>query len=142
MSPEEADDGSHTLLSYVTIYFKHLVGFVFVVVLVVAFHLRKKWLPTYRRWRGLYSLLETGNSFQDDIDQGLSSSTFNLDQNLALGDSRKGLEEEAKKKIIEIMNSQGLDFDEARARYLAQKMEANKIAPDGTPLDPRAFTFS
>ncbi|KAH3685628.1 hypothetical protein WICPIJ_003375 [Wickerhamomyces pijperi] len=81
------------------------------------------------------------NYFQNDIESGLSSSTFNLQSNNN-DDNRKGLDEQSKSKILEIMNDKGITFDAARLEYFKGRLLENNIGPDGTPLDPRAFTFS
>ena len=127
-------------------YFLHFIGFTAVIGLLLLFHLRKKWLPKYRHWRASrhnqYLSMVAGLSFQDDVDSGLTSGTFDLMGNIDGGDSRKGLDEAAKKEIIAIMNKDSLTFDDARTKYFQNKMARNQIGPDGMPLDPRAFTFS
>lgn len=81
-------------------------------------------------------------SFEDDLEAGLSSDTFSLSGNIADGDSRAGLDTEAKNEIRGIMKKKRVNFDQARRLYLEQKMAKNGIGADGRPLDPRAVFFS
>ena len=39
------------------------------------------------------------------------------------------------------MQNDSIDFDKARLLYMERKFGQNGIAPDGTPADPKAFTF-
>jgi len=39
------------------------------------------------------------------------------------------------------MENDNVDFDKARLLYMERKFGQNGIAPDGTPIDPKAFTF-
>ncbi|ODV63978.1 uncharacterized protein ASCRUDRAFT_17259, partial [Ascoidea rubescens DSM 1968] len=83
------------------------------------------------------------SGFENDINQGLSSSNFDLESNnISKLDLRSGLDEHSKKQILKIMNdNKSLSFDQARLFYTRRIMADNEIAPDGTPLDPRAVTF-
>lgn len=78
--------------------------------------------------------------FQQDIENGLTSDNFNILESNS-DDARKGLDEQSKAKILEIMNDKGVTFDAARLEYFNGKLSEHDIAADGTPLDPRAFTF-
>lgn len=51
-------------------------------------------------------------SFEDDIEDGLTSSHFDLNTNLQEEDSRAGLKD--KEEILKIMKKQHVSFDEAR----------------------------
>ncbi|KAH3679765.1 hypothetical protein WICMUC_000731 [Wickerhamomyces mucosus] len=79
-------------------------------------------------------------SFQHDIESGLSSKFFNLNEHNSQ-DSRKGLDEVSKLEILKIMDTKKITFDEARLEFTRSKFSENNIAEDGTPLDPRAVTF-
>jgi len=82
-------------------------------------------------------------SFQTDLEEGFSSSNFDLTDNILNGDTRAGLDDNDKSAINRIMAVRKVGFDEAR-RILAQvRMEKNGIDPKtGRPLDPRAVMFS
>ncbi|KAI1202572.1 hypothetical protein F5X97DRAFT_214030 [Nemania serpens] len=88
-----------------------------------------------------YSRLPAG-SFSDDIEAGLSSSTFDLGANVDASDSRAGLDDAAKSEILRIMKQRRLRFDEARRVYMEQRFSANGIGPDGRPRDPKFVSFS
>lgn len=88
----------------------------------------------------LYSALP--NSFAGDIEAGLSSADFDLSGNHADGDSRAGLDDDAKREILKIMKRRRLRFDEARRVYMEGRFKANGIAPDGRPRDPKFVSFS
>lgn len=90
-----------------------------------------------RRTGGHISL---NDSFSEDVESGLSSRNFDLiSQND--NDSRLGLDDSTKAEIKRIMEVECLSFDKARLLYMERKFVQNGIAPDGTPLDPRAVTF-
>lgn len=82
------------------------------------------------------------SSFTADLEAGLSSSQFDITANLADGDSRAGLDQEAKAQVIKIMKSQKVNFDEARRIYTEQRFANNNIGPDGQPRDPKFISFS
>lgn len=81
-------------------------------------------------------------SFLADSEAGLSSETFSLSTNINSGDSRQGLDVDAKQAIQRIMASEGLSFDQARAKYTRERMQQHDILPDGRPNDPKAVFFS
>ena len=64
------------------------------------------------RLLGYHLLPTTLGSFEDDIDDGLTSSQFDLEANLDQNDQRAGLKD--KEEIIKIMKKQKVTFDEAR----------------------------
>lgn len=118
---------------------------------------RTRWLPTlteslltlrdrFSTSGGyLYSRLAPsggGASFEDDMEAGLSSSTFDLAGNVADGDSRAGLDDGAKREILRIMKKRRLQFDEARRVYMEQRFRENGIGADGRPRDPKFVSFS
>jgi hypothetical protein len=90
------------------------------------------------RWR--YSSLPS--SFQDDAEQGLHSSHFDLAQNIEAEDSRAGLDGDAKAEIYGLMRRHGVDFDEARRLWVERKFAAAGVGSDGRPLDRKAVVFS
>ena len=80
-------------------------------------------------------------SFQDDLEGGLNSESFDIRSNSDSEDSRKGLLEEGKREIKRIMNERGITFDEARLEYTRSRLAENNIDADGMPLDPKTVTF-
>ncbi|KAL1304397.1 hypothetical protein AAFC00_003397 [Neodothiora populina] len=82
-----------------------------------------------------------GGSFQSDLEAGFSSSNFDLAQNVEGGDSRRGLDEDAKRDVQRIMKSRGLGFDEARRLYMEERFGRENIGADGRPLDRKAVMF-
>ncbi len=88
----------------------------------------------------LYSRVPS--TFAGDMDAGLSSSTFDLSENMEGGDGRAGLDDEAKREILKIMKRRRLPFDQARKFYMEQRFAANGIGADGRPRDPKFVSFS
>lgn len=85
--------------------------------------------------------IRLNESFTDDLGAGLSSRNFDIiSQNSS--DPRSGLDEVSKEEIRRIMEEKGISFDKARLFYTTQKFGENNVAPDGTPMDPKAVTFS
>jgi len=82
-------------------------------------------------------------SFATDLEDGFSSSTFDLSENILGGDTRAGLDDNDKAAIGRIMAVKKVGFDEARRILAGVRMEKNGIDPrTGRPLDPRAVFFS
>ncbi|CCK71587.1 uncharacterized protein KNAG_0H01720 [Huiozyma naganishii CBS 8797] len=81
------------------------------------------------------------DSFAEDVESGFHSQNFDIRSENG-EDSRSGLDNAAKAEIRRIMNNENLTFDKARLRYTERQFGKNLIAPDGTPLDPKAVTFS
>lgn len=115
-----------------------------VVILGLLFHFRHKLgelLDRYRTRRriqqGYYQNL---GSFEGDINDGLTSTNFDLEAN-NLSDTRKGLSETAKEEIKEIMNRKGISFDEARLEYTRNELNKNDIDENGLPRDPKLVIF-
>ncbi|QLQ82514.1 hypothetical protein HG537_0H02760 [Torulaspora globosa] len=103
-----------------------------------AYRLRELFIRIRRRTGSGISL---NDSFNDDLESGLSSRNFDLiSQND--NDSRLGLDDSSKAEIKRIMEQENLSFDKARFLYVERKFGQNGIAPDGTPLDPKAVTFN
>ncbi|KAK4250528.1 hypothetical protein C7999DRAFT_38374 [Corynascus novoguineensis] len=116
----------------------------------ILYFTRARWLPPFQdrlhnsHFPGsayLYSRLAPG-SFEDDMEAGLSSSTFDLTGNVEGGDSRSGLDDSAKREILRIMKKRRLKFDEARRVYMEQRFRENGIDADGRPRDPKFVSFS
>lgn len=82
------------------------------------------------------------SSFTADLEAGLSSSQFDIAANVADGDTRAGLDQNAKREVRKIMKSRRVDFDEARRIYTEQRFARNNIGPDGRPRDPKFVSFS
>lgn len=82
------------------------------------------------------------SSFSADIENGLSSSAFDLNGNVASGDSRRGLDDKSKREIQKIMKSRRVNFDEARRIHTEGRFAKNNIGPDGLPRDPKFVSFS
>jgi hypothetical protein len=101
---------------------------------------RTRWLPLVPVLDYIYDRLPS--SFADDLEAGLSSSQFDLSANVADGDARAGLDNNAKREVRKIMKSQRVDFDEARRMYTEQRFAKNNIGPDGRPRDPKFVSFS
>ncbi|KAI9694242.1 MAG: hypothetical protein M1820_009100 [Bogoriella megaspora] len=81
-------------------------------------------------------------SFQDDVDAGLTSATFDLSANLEDGDERQGLDDEGKEAVKRIMVRRKCTFDEARAIWVKERFRRNGVGDDGRPRDPKAVMFS
>jgi len=80
------------------------------------------------------------------MDAGLSSSSFDLSGNVSGGDSRAGLDDNAKREIQKIMKGSWIrapmGFDEARRVYMERRLEQQGIGRDGLPRDPKFVSFS
>ncbi|KAF9278457.1 hypothetical protein BGZ68_008569 [Mortierella alpina] len=114
---------------------------------IAAYVTRSYWLPKLEelRERLRYSRIpffraEEDGSFEQNIEEGLTSSTFDLHQNLLDGDDRQGLENA--NEIRKIMKKYKCNFDQARLIQQQNKMKANGIDPrTGVPIDPKAVYF-
>lgn len=146
-------DGTHYSLSYHMtttgdgkIKSHHIILIVVVILALLLFHFRHKLAALHDRYRMnkrvRYTRVNTnGESFEDDLEAGLSSNNFDIASNISSNDSRKGLLESAKLQIKDIMAAEGLSFDDARLQYLQQQLNENNIGPDGMPLDPKTVSF-
>jgi hypothetical protein len=80
------------------------------------------------------------------MEAGLSSDAFDLSGNVSAGDSRAGLDDDAKREIQRIMKGSWIrapmGFDEARRVYMERRLEAQGIGRDGLPRDPKFVSFS
>lgn len=122
----------------------HILIFFLVIAVLVCFHFRHRiaqWHDRYRtRNRMRYSSVGS-NGFEEDIENGLTSDTFDLHSNIENQDSRDGLLQAATESIKRIMRSEGVSFDEARLRYFRDELQDNGIGPDGIPTDKKTVTF-
>ncbi|KAI0030077.1 hypothetical protein K488DRAFT_79821 [Vararia minispora EC-137] len=80
-------------------------------------------------------------TFADQAAAGMTSANFDVEaDNLREGDARLGLDEQGTREVMDIMQRENVNFDQARLirhnRYLA----ANGIDPSGMPLDAKAIT--
>ena len=101
---------------------------------------RSRWLSSVPVPDYIYQRLPS--SFAGDIENGFSSSDFDLSMNVAGGDSRAGLDQQGKREVQRIMRARRVGFDEARRMYTEQKFAKNNIGPDGRPRDPKFVSFS
>lgn len=98
-------------------------------------HSISNWFESFR-----YSRIPT--SFQEDAEAGFHSTNFDLAENIEAEDSRRGLDENAKREVYRIMKRRNVDFDEARRIYTEQRFGKEGIAADGRPMDRKAVMFS
>ncbi|KAK3812995.1 MAG: hypothetical protein J3Q66DRAFT_347121 [Benniella sp.] len=121
---------------------------ILILLCLVAYFTRRHWTPKVEELRDRlrYSRLpffraEEDTSFEQNIEDGLSSSTFDLHQNLLDGDGRQGVENAD--ELRKIMKKYRCNFDQARLIYQQNQMKANGIDPlTGVPIDPKAVYFS
>ncbi len=97
-------------------------------------------LPNFPGRDYIYSQLPS--TFAGDMEAGLSSTTFDLSENVEGGDARAGLDDAAKAEILRIMKKRRLRFDDARRVYMENRFKANGIGADGRPRDPKFVSFS
>ena len=102
---------------------------------------------TRNRWNHLvpipdYIYTRLSSSFTNDIESGFTSADFDLSTNVAAGDSRAGLDQQAKREVQKIMKNRKVGFDEARRMYTEARFAKNNIGPDGLPRDPKFVSFS
>jgi len=137
-------------------YLFYFLTFVTLVTGTLLYLTRARWLPSFHATLSnlsarlentsfpgsnyLYSALPS--TFAGDMEAGLSSSNFDLSGNVSSGDSRGGLDAEAKREILKIMQRRRLQFDEARRVYMEERFAANGIGADGRPRDPKFVSFS
>ena len=89
-----------------------------------------------------YTRLSQNMSFHDDAEAGLHSSNFNLGENIEAEDSRRGLDDSAKREVYHIMKVRRVNFDEARRMWMEERFRREGIGADGRPLDRKAVVFS
>ena len=81
------------------------------------------------------------SNFREDVEAGLHSADFDMTGNVE-GDSRSGLDADAKREVLLIMKRRGVGFDEARRIYMERNFRKSGIGSDGLPRDPKLVTFS
>ncbi|CAI4058370.1 hypothetical protein SUVZ_03G0520 [Saccharomyces uvarum] len=126
-------------------YFKLLFWVVLVSLCIFMAHRNGKVANKFRELRSRFQSrfnrhISLNDSFTDDLENGLHSSNFDIisENN---NDTRGGLDDISKNDIKQIMENDNISFDKARLLYMERKFGQNGIAPDGTPIDPKAFTF-
>ncbi|KAG8967411.1 hypothetical protein FRC03_010027 [Tulasnella sp. 419] len=125
-------------------YTLSLFSFVILVVLL-AFYKREHIVPLLpTRIAALLPSPRPYNSlptFESQRAAGLSSINFDIESNNILGaDSRAGLDEQGAAEVQAIMQSRGVNFDQARLIRHNQILARNGIDPSGMPLDAKAVT--
>ncbi|GBL49872.1 hypothetical protein ACI3LY_000827 [Candidozyma auris] len=125
-------------------FVKPFLWLIIVIVLACVAYLKRRELAEIaerlrnrRRW---YNRMQQSSSFEQDLENGLSSGNFDISGNIG-NDSRDGLDENAKAEIRRIMQRESLPFDEARLRYFRAELSRNGVASDGLPTDKRTVTF-
>ncbi|KAG9242570.1 hypothetical protein BJ878DRAFT_514820 [Calycina marina] len=121
-------------------YLLYSVVFVLIGIATTLFVTRNTWIPLLPGSSYIYSRLPS--SFASDMENGFSSSAFDLSGNVADGDSRAGLDDNSKGEIQNIMKKRMVNFDEARRIYTEGRFAKNNIGPDGLPRDPKFVSFS
>jgi len=117
--------------------FYTLTFFTFILI-TVAYITRQTWLPLLPSSH-LYARLPT--SFREDVEAGLHSADFDMTANVE-GDSRNGLDDDAKREVLRIMKRRGVNFDEARRIFMERAFQKAGIGSDGVPKDPKFVSFS
>ena len=131
---------SFFFLIFATGRFQKLYKRLLLIVVLVLFFLRDRWLPYVPFTGYIYDRLPS--SFSNDIEEGFSSNDFDLSGNVTSGDSRAGLDEVGKREVSRIMQRNKVGFDEARRVFTEKKFAKNNIGPDGRPRDPKFVSFS
>ncbi|KAI5959828.1 uncharacterized protein KGF55_005060 [Candida pseudojiufengensis] len=161
---DNKDQSSYYLIN---IFHQHYIILSITILLsLIIFHFRYKIIAFHDRWRtrrriqqGYYNNLNfdeedliddddinsefslDNESFVNDINQGLNSSNFDV-ENSNYQDSRKGLSIRGKKYIKKLMETdKNLTFDDARLIYIQNELNKNGINNDGLPNDPKLVTF-
>ncbi|TGO49679.1 hypothetical protein BOTNAR_0421g00020 [Botryotinia narcissicola] len=130
-------------------YLLYTTVFIFLVISTIAFITRDRWslyIPEHyleRLPRFMYTPYHAlPHSFENDIESCLTSSNFNLSQNLLDSDPRNGLSDNGKREIQSIMKKKKVNFDEARRLWMQESFKRENIGPDGKPRDPKFVSFS
>lgn len=103
------------------------------------YYTRDRWLHHLPTPSYLYTQLPT--TFRGDVEAGLHSADFDMTGNVE-GDSRSGLDENAKRQVLSIMKRRKVNFDEARRIFMEQNFKKSGISADGLPNDPKFVSFS
>ena len=125
-------------------HFLYTVSITLIIVSSLLYYTKAYWsslLPRrYRDTLGRYVKLP---SFEHDIEAGLTSTDFDLSQNLEDGDDRFGLDASSRREIQRIIKSKKCTFDQARLIFLQDKMRKAGIDPQtGLPRDSKFVSFS
>jgi len=135
-------------------YIFYSICFLLLVAATALYFTRTHWVPLLPTSVQDFSLNELPfvrytpipSSFRSDIEDGLTSDDFDLTDNVTAGDSRSGLDDDAKREIRKIMKGSWLrgpvNFDEARRIYMERMLEIQGIGRDGRPKDPKFVSFS
>jgi len=119
-----------------------LLYFIAIALLVMlSFHYRAHLVPN--RFKSFFPSLShytPVSTFAEQAEAGLSSSNFDIEANIADGDSRIGLDERGTLEVQEIMRRERVNFDQARLIRQNAILAANGIDPSGMPLDSKAVT--
>ncbi|KAK4694515.1 hypothetical protein P7C71_g3078, partial [Lecanoromycetidae sp. Uapishka_2] len=121
-------------------YLLYSLTFSALIVATALYLTRDRWIHLIPIPEYIYTRLPS--SFSNDIESGFSSNDFDLGANVAAGDSRAGLDQQAKREVQKIMKSRRVGFDEARRIYTEGRFAKNNIGPDGRPRDPKFVSFS
>jgi len=108
---------------------------------MLSFHYRTHLIPN--RFKSFFPSLSNYtpvSTFAEQADAGLSSSNFDIEANIADGDSRIGLDERGTLEVQEIMTRERVNFDQARLIRQNRILAANGIDPSGLPMDSKAVT--
>ena len=82
-----------------------------------------------------------GFDWSSNLANGLSSTLFDINENIDGGDARAGLDPTGAQDVQTIMQTQGVSFDQARLIRHKQILVQNNIDPNtGLPLDSKAVT--
>lgn len=120
----------------------HIIGVLVIVGLVLLFHFRHRIAEAHDRYRMHRRVRYSSvGGFEDDLENGLNSNTFDIESNILNSDTRAGLLQEAKEEIKKLMTSHDISFDEARLQYTQSQLNRHGINKDGLPSDPRLVTF-
>ncbi|MCJ1406427.1 hypothetical protein MMC19_000492 [Ptychographa xylographoides] len=121
-------------------YTLYVVSFFFLLSATVLYLTRDRWIHRIPFPNYIYHRIPS--TFANDLEDGFTSSDFDLTGNVTSGDTRAGLDEEGKREVRKIMRSKKVGFDEARRLYTEKKFAKNNIGPDGLPRDPKFVSFS
>lgn len=129
----------HDLNLYYPMFRSATLAFIATVALaLLGFHFRRQLIEHYVRWRNNRRWY---HGFEADLEDGLTSSNFDVSANIRAQDPRT-LDENAKAQIKKMINERNLTFDEARLQYFQERMAENGVDADGVPTDPRTVTLS
>ncbi|RDW70309.1 hypothetical protein BP5796_08706 [Coleophoma crateriformis] len=126
-------------------YLLYSISFTLLVVSTALYLTRSYWVPLLPDMNfpgSSYLYARLPSSFASDMENGFTSSAFDLSGNVSAGDSRAGLDDTSKREIQKIMKKRRVNFDEARRLYTEGRFAKNGIAPDGLPRDPKFVSFS